>query len=552
MSHIQCKCQSNCNCDDIMEYGGIELKVNKGGKETIKIITDITDIQPVMECHKCGNINCGCDDIMDHGAVDFQSYQKTPDTVKKDSIIVRNCQKVNTCTVKTTDQTCKVYEKGVKLPIVCIDILNNGIPNGDAVFAVANYGQDIYFGGRFALIEGIEVNNIAKWNSITREWSALGDGLNDTVVAMVFDDNGNLYVGGTFTNAGGDPNADSIAKWDGSTWSNITPNGAAFGGCSSLIFDLNGDLYAGGSFALIDGVAAVRIAKWDGTTWTPLGSGANSSVLTLEVDSQNNLYAGGFFTSMGGVANTNRIAKWDGTVWTPLNIGLNSYVNTIAVDLNDVIYAGGVFTNADGDPNADRIAQFDGTSWSAVGDGLNSTVNVIKFDSNGLLHIGGNFSASGSGQQLRYLATWDGLSYSQYDSNLSFGISDLVFDPLNNLYIGGSFDNSDIGFYKVLKYTTGINVSAPEGQIIQDYLNSLPAGLFEITIGPHIIDRSPFILCEYQQNLIIKQECIPVISIQLPISGAETWTGFSQAGKFVVDIKGGVFATITIKHTTFQ
>ena len=48
-------------------------------------------------------------------------------------------------------------------------------------------------------------------------WNDLGGGLNEWVfdIEVVGSD---IYVGGWFTNAGGNPNADYIARWDGSTW----------------------------------------------------------------------------------------------------------------------------------------------------------------------------------------------------------------------------------------------------------------------------------------------------------------------------------------------
>lgn len=43
-------------------------------------------------------------------------------------------------------------------------------------------------------------SRIAKWNST---WSALDAGCNNNVLALAFDSDDNLYVGGDFTTAGG-------------------------------------------------------------------------------------------------------------------------------------------------------------------------------------------------------------------------------------------------------------------------------------------------------------------------------------------------------------
>jgi hypothetical protein len=60
-----------------------------------------------------------------------------------------------------------------------------------------------------------------------------------------------------------------------------------------------GDVYAGGFFTTAGGVAANYIAKWDGSSWSALGSGMNRPVLALAL-SGSKLYAGGFFTTVGG------------------------------------------------------------------------------------------------------------------------------------------------------------------------------------------------------------------------------------------------------------
>jgi hypothetical protein len=67
-------------------------------------------------------------------------------------------------------------------------------------------------------------------------------------------------------------------------------------------------LYAGGAFTTAGGVAANRIAKWNGTAWSPLGTGVNGTVNALTGFGPA-LYTGGSFTTAGGVA-SGFIAKW--------------------------------------------------------------------------------------------------------------------------------------------------------------------------------------------------------------------------------------------------
>ncbi len=141
------------------------------------------------------------------------------------------------------------------------------------------------------------------------------------------------------------PEADPSNVW----WDNQF--GAAGAGVNStvsaLAFDATGNLYAGGRFTTAGGVSAKYIAKWDGTSWAALGTGMNDDVEALTCDSAGNLYAGGFFTTAGGVS-VNRIAKWDGTSWADLSGGVNQLVFALTFDSATNLYAGGLFYTAGG------------------------------------------------------------------------------------------------------------------------------------------------------------------------------------------------------------
>jgi hypothetical protein len=160
------------------------------------------------------------------------------------------------------------------------------------------------------------------------------------------------------------------------------------------------DLYAGGGFTTAGGVAANYIAKWDGSNWSPLGSGmdAYGGVYALAI-SGSDLYAGGEFTTAGGSPATN-IAKWNGNSWSPLGSGMNAYVYALVASGAD-LYAGGVFTTADGSP-ATSIAKWNGSTWSPLGSGMNGAVNALAV-SRSDLYAGGQFMTAG-GKFSAYLA----------------------------------------------------------------------------------------------------------------------------------------------------
>jgi WD40 repeat protein len=138
----------------------------------------------------------------------------------------------------------------------------------------------------------------------------------------------------------------------------------------ALAIGPDGSLFAGGLFFAAGGVAAGNIARWDLATssWHPLGSGmgggVEACVYALVVGPDGSLYAGGDFTSAGGIA-ANYIARWDPATssWHPLGSGMDGDyypgVHDLAIGPDGSLYAGGNFTTAGGKPSL-HIAQWTG------------------------------------------------------------------------------------------------------------------------------------------------------------------------------------------------
>ena len=226
-------------------------------------------------------------------------------------------------------------------------------------------------------------------------WAALGSaGAFESAVNSVVVNGSDVYVGGGFRDLDSIPEADHIARWDGSQWnalsSNGSGNGALGGNGVNVMGFFNGNLYVGGSYLNIYGTSgnqlAGNLAKWDGATWSAVGgltslSGSNSVQEIAIYDDPtiaNNdlLYVGGEFTNLNGIAEADYVASYNITTntWASLdNNGagdgsLTSTVYGLAVDsANGEVYVGGIFINADGIANADRIAKWNGSAWSALG-----------------------------------------------------------------------------------------------------------------------------------------------------------------------------------------
>ena len=341
---------------------------------------------------------------------------------------------------------------------------NYSVPglNG-VVYAMVHDGSgNVYAAGGFTAAGGFVANYVAKWNGSTSSWSAVGTGMNGYVNALAVDSSGNLYAGGDFTTAGGIA-ANCIAKWNGSSTS---PSWSALGaGMDSVVYalavDSSGSLYAGGDFTTAGGIAANYIAKWNGSStspsWSALGTSMDSRVYALAVDSSGNLYAGGDFTTAGGPAANYNIAKWDGTAWSALGAGMNHIVQALAVDSTGNLYAGGQFITAEG-VTVNRVAKWDGTSWSGLGTGMNGNVNALAVDSSGNLYAGGYFTTAG-GVAANYFAKWNGSSttpsWSALGTGMNNSVSKLAFDPSGNIWAAGGFNTANGKFRPtIVQYLT--------------------------------------------------------------------------------------------------
>ena len=200
--------------------------------------------------------------------------------------------------------------------------LDNGIPGtpgfGARVETLTVHddgtGPAIYAGGFFDLV-GQPSRNVAKWDGTA--WIPLGTGVGGEVRVLASFDSGTgpaLYVGGNLQWAG-PVQLNTMAKWQGGTWSEV-PNSPAAVYCAQRITDCSGTaLYFGGDF----GAPAARVAKWNGTAWSSLGAGLDGSCQSMAVltsESGPALVVGGQFYSAGN-GNSRSLAIWGLTTCYP-------------------------------------------------------------------------------------------------------------------------------------------------------------------------------------------------------------------------------------------
>jgi hypothetical protein len=328
-------------------------------------------------------------------------------------------------------------------------------------FAVAiDSTNNVYVGGYFSTAGGISANAIAKWNPNTSTWSTLTSGINYYINSIAIDSNNNVYAGGRFTFAGG-ISAKCIAKWNPntSTWSalgsGIRNLDFSASDVNSIAIDSADNVYVGGSFTSAGGVSVSCVAKWNPNTntWSPLGTGAKGIVNAIAIDSADNVYIGGLFTSAGDIE-VNNVAKWNPhtNTWSALSSGINNNVRALAIDSNDNVYVGGSFTSA-GDAYASCVAKWNPntSTWSPLGSGLNQSktenivVTSIAIDLANNVYIGGifhmvnNIVVNNVAKWNPNTSTWSELDGgTNYSKDYNIGVAAIGIDS-NNVYIAGGF-----------------------------------------------------------------------------------------------------------------
>jgi trimeric autotransporter adhesin len=285
--------------------------------------------------------------------------------------------------------------------------LGSGVQAGTGIASLLFEGDTLYAGGTFTGIGGVLSKNIAKYDGAV--WLPMDAGLEytgATTVSTLRTFNNEVYAGGIFNGSGLTTVLSNIAKWSGGKWWDVA------GGVNGPVYAMcvyNGELYVGGSFTSAGGVAVNNIAKWNGSNWSDVGGGVDDvvapSVRSLAVYN-GSLYAGGSFTIAGMTIPVKRVASWDGVSWSDPNGGVEytgaTTVSTLRTYQNKLI-VGGIFDTA-GVVAANFIAMYDGVNWSPMGAGMNNSVTSLTVLGD-TLYAGGNFTQADNNTAM-FAAQW--------------------------------------------------------------------------------------------------------------------------------------------------
>ncbi len=359
-----------------------------------------------------------------------------------------------------------------------------GLGNGTNGFvtSIAVQNDIVYVGGRFTIAGSVTANNIAKYNLSTKTWSPLasstGNGVNSQVLTILAVGQ-DLYVGGIFTSANvGDAPVpvNYLAKYNttSSVWSAVGNGGGNgvrtedSGAVSSLAYK-NGYLFVGGVFTQVNAggpiVTARNIVRFHLETkqWTPLlfgntnGTGKPVTKIAIGGDI---LYAGGenFIYRFNLIENAGLLI---GVAQLP---GFSAYVRDFVIVQNELFVVGNfssVVHPVASSAIVRNIAKYDFLSdtWSPLdlpGSGLDwigvapRVTSIAAIDDD--LYIGGEFSKVYYGNDLiltpnrlvkysRSFHTWTSLESEAGDGIEGGNSFPYTLTSVNNrLYIGGSFD----------------------------------------------------------------------------------------------------------------
>ncbi|NOK59118.1 MAG: hypothetical protein GFH27_549283n422 [Chloroflexi bacterium AL-W] len=229
-------------------------------------------------------------------------------------------------------------------------------------------------------------------------WQTVGTGLNGGVSGITFAANGDIYVTGDFTTAGG-VSANCVAKWDGASWSALGSGLNSYG--LTIAVGHDGTVYVGGNFSTAGGVSASGVAQWNGASWSAM-SGLSVVVHQLIIDLDGSVIAGGSFSG--------KVKRWNGASWSALGSGPGGLVTGLAMGNDGYLYAAGSFTG--------KAARWNGVRWATLGAGFTGSTNKVTVAPDGLVYIAGNFSTAGSIPTPDGMAIWNGSAFAPLDANL--------------------------------------------------------------------------------------------------------------------------------------
>ncbi|MEX0996194.1 MAG: T9SS type A sorting domain-containing protein [Flavobacteriaceae bacterium] len=282
--------------------------------------------------------------------------------------------------------------------------------NGDIYTSSIQSDGKIIIGGAFSSYDGTARNYIARLNtdgSLDTSFDP-GSGANFGVLTTSIQSDGKIIIAGNFTSyAGTVRNYIARINTDGSLDTSFDPGTGANGAIKTSSIQSDGKIIIAGNFTSYSGTLRNYIARLntDGsldTTFDP-GSGANFYMLATYIQSDGKIIIGGAFSSYDGTTR-NYIARLntDGSLDTSFDpgSGANSTIHTISIQSNGKIIIAGQFTDYNGtskigiarlNSNGSLDNSFDPGTGTGPDTGLFIFIGSTSIQSDGKIIVGGPF-----------------------------------------------------------------------------------------------------------------------------------------------------------------
>lgn len=285
-------------------------------------------------------------------------------------------------------------------------------------------------------------------------------GANYTASTFTLLPDGKIIVGGYFTsfrpqNGNSSFPRNYIARLHADGILDVDFQSGATGRYYTSVITQNGDMLVGGSFSNIGGVTVHNLAriKASGAVDASFAPKIDGTVQSIALQPDGKILIGGGFNSVNGTTR-NYIARLEasGVLDASFNPNTNSTVTKIAVQSDSKILLGGTFTTFQ--PNGSDTTTVrtylarlnsDGTIDTAFDPSPSSSINDMMLLSDGKILLGGNFTSftpTGSGTSVRYYLArlnTDGKVDDSFDIRCDSSVNTMALQSDGKLLIGGSF-----------------------------------------------------------------------------------------------------------------
>ena len=302
-------------------------------------------------------------------------------------------------------------------PDATLDLsFNPGVgPNGPVYSIASASGGKSLIAGDFTTIGGVSRPRVARLNTdgTVDATFAPGRGASGAIFAMAAQSNGQILIGGSFTNFNlNTRNRVARLNADGTLDSTFDPGDGPDSVVRAILSQSASRVIIAGDFKSVAGTARRGIARLAGSGALDPGfgpsPGTDGPVYALALEPDGRIVLGGEFTMLGQTP-LNRLARLnaDGSLHPNFEPGAgpNGSVWSLGVQSDGLVLVGGAFTTLDGF-SRNRIARlrpggrpdfsFD------TGPGANDHVRAIAVRSDGIVWIGGDFTKVNGASAGRY------------------------------------------------------------------------------------------------------------------------------------------------------